>query len=366
MIPINDIEANQSNSVQISVMNNNSSVTISNFPNSSDIKYSTLKIYRTKASNINGNYYYIDTIDPLFYQSYQDTISDVSLNITMPKQFFYTTKQLNRDMINNPNLDFTVTDKNIFGNLILGEYQYIIQYYNSSTNNKTLYSAYKNIVLPQNSQTIIEINVLSYATNYSNVKIYRTKNNTTTFYLLTDINFNQINNSGKIIFNDNITDSNLTIPLSYQNIGIQYKILRVSIFGMVPNLNPYISHSTDYRYLNIKQSSDMNDYIFNQPLIMMMNTSNTNTFANTLTDVYSEYYNYLNKCTIKNTFTSGYIVFYNINFKINETSLIKLNDIDVEYLLPISNQQFLLIVVHHHQVLQLQLSIQYMMHQIIL
>ena len=40
------------------------------------------------------------------------------------------------------------------------------------------------------------------------------------------------------------------------------------------------------------------------------------------------------------SFNCGYIYFYNINFKINDTSTITLNDISANYILPISSQQF--------------------------
>jgi hypothetical protein len=62
---------------------------------------------------------------------------------------------------------------------------------------------------------------------------------------------------------------------------------------------------------------------------MIINSSKSNIFYS-LTKLYN----------LKNAFFSSYLYFYNLNFKINETSIITLDDLKINYLIPISTQQF--------------------------
>ena len=78
--------------------------------------------------------------------------------------------------------------------------------------------------------------------------------------------------------------------------------------------------------MNNKGISDLNDFIFNKSFIMMSNNTSNETFTN---------YN-----NLVNSFDTPNLYFYNIDFKIDKTSNIKLNDKIVNYLLPLSTQQF--------------------------
>ena len=105
-----------------------------------------------------------------------------------------------------------------------------------------------------------------------------------------------------------------------------YNIIKIPLNDVVPNLNDFISHSTDYEFTNDKKLTDLNDYIFNKPLVMLANNSDQTTFT-------TEYDSL--KCL-----NSQSIYFYNINFKLNSTSVITLNNQVINYIMPLSTQQF--------------------------
>jgi hypothetical protein len=105
-----------------------------------------------------------------------------------------------------------------------------------------------------------------------------------------------------------------------------YSIIKIKINDMVPNLNSFISHSTDTNFMNGKDVSDLNDFIFNKPFIMAMNNSPDTLFSDSF-DLIS-------------SFQVPNLYFYNIPFKINGSSKITLNDQPIIYILPISSQQY--------------------------
>jgi hypothetical protein len=117
-------------------------------------------------------------------------------------------------------------------------------------------------------------------------KIYRTRVDSDTFYLIGTIEDNITTE-----WIDNMTDFTLNT------------IYEPTMQNIIPNLNSFMSHSTDINYMNSKNMSDMNDYLFNKPYIMMVNGSETNTF------------NDYNK--LVNSFDKDYVYFYNIHFKMN-------------------------------------------------
>ncbi len=108
-------------------------------------------------------------------------------------------------------------------------------------------------------------------------------------------------------------------------INYTYNILKIPIAGAVPNLNTFISHSTDCEYINDKKLSDVNDYVFNKPMIMLVNNQ-SETISSEFDSLVGQY--------------SPLLYFYNVNFKINSTSIIRLNGNTINFLCPLSTQQF--------------------------
>jgi hypothetical protein len=104
-----------------------------------------------------------------------------------------------------------------------------------------------------------------------------------------------------------------------------YSLLKVPLEGLTPNLEPFISHSTDIDLMNNKKILDCYDYIFNKPFLMLMKTKD-NTFNNNF--------------TLSESFTNSYLYFYNIPFIINNTTKITLDNYNVNFILPLSTQQF--------------------------
>ena len=104
---------------------------------------------------------------------------------------------------------------------------------------------------------------------------------------------------------------------------INYKIIRIPVNNFVPNLNNFISHSTDLLYTNQKMISDLNDYIFNKSFILLNNIASFDSINDP-----------------KTVLNASLIYLYNINFKLCPNSIILLNDIQVDFLLPLSTEQF--------------------------
>jgi len=311
-------------------------LTFYNFPlNSSNTeysKYTNIKIYRTHKNNPT-KYYLLDILD-INITTYTDNKKDDNLNIILDDSINNINITIEEDIENNTNpyLNRTITDNN---NII---YKYKLSFYNSVTNIESLPTISYNIELTNEITNTNKILINNFPnilnTNYNSIKLYRTKKNNNIYYLInTFINTNIIN------YYDRLTDSDINnnLPLSDElyfyitkielyNPNINYKILKIPINNFVPNLHSLISHSTDYKFINDKNISDFSDFIFNKPFLLLENNSNDSLLNN----IYN----------IKKNFNVYYLYFYNINFKINTTSIIKLNDEISEYLLPISTQQF--------------------------
>jgi len=216
----------------------------------------------------------------------------------------------NGDYIINNNILYIATTK------LVGTFKYKISFYNTETFNES-YPSDEISITNNDINKYIEISNFSpiYDNTYNAWKIYRTTNNSNKFYFIKIIKNNSYidNNPNSII-----VKTPYILPFFYlstpTNNSINYNILKIPINNFVPNLNDFISHSTDCDFINNKNLSDLNDYIFNKSFIMIA--------SNKLI---------LNHSTL---------YFYNIKFKLNETSKITLNDIDITFLLPLSTQQF--------------------------
>jgi hypothetical protein len=276
-------------------------------PISPNLKVNTRKIYR---STSDGNFYLLTEIKNNSTTIYNDDISDITLiNST---NFLPT--------INRPNYAPRLIDAGV-GGLSAGVYKYKMTFYNSNTNEETIGSICNEITLAANHQVLVTIPG-SIDTRVTDRRLYRTKVNGNIYYRVTTLPGFTIDT-----FIDNILDSSLNTELvSEIKKGIQYKVMKVPIENVVPNLNNFISHSTDINLINNKQLSDLNDYLFNKPFGMFVNNSTLNNF--------SSFYD------VKKSFKSSNLIFYNIPFNITPNSIISLDDLSVNYLMPISTQQF--------------------------
>jgi len=249
-----------------------------------------------------------------------------------------------------PPLLSTFDDNN--STLLPGLYKYRISYYYSINTNKYESISSDEILIEINNNQSIKLKLpYYYIPNIHNYyyKIYRAYNSNQ-YELLTIINtdiFIDSNNDnispGKPIIeniNDKINNNQLIVnKLSDKLYLSKYVIYQIPINNITPDIDYFISHSSDCYLINDKKLSDINDYIFNKPFIMFMSDDNNkiNDFIsldNKYDNKYISYNNYL--CT----FNNENLYFYNINFKLNDTSIIKLNDHDVSYILPLSTQQF--------------------------
>jgi len=173
-------------------------------------------------------------------------------------------------------------------------YKYKITYYNSKTNIESLPS--KTYIYNINLPITFSINV-NIPNNYDKINIYRTKNEKNIFY---KIKYNNEN-----IFIDNNEDD--TLVEEY----IPYVILQIREKNIVPNLNSFISHSTDLTFKNDKSLTDLSDFVFNTNFIMVNDISNPT-----------------------------FLYMYNIPFKICNNSKITINNIKLEYIIPVASKQF--------------------------
>jgi RNAse (barnase) inhibitor barstar len=204
-------------------------------------------------------------------------------------------------------------------NLYFSAYTYAISYYNANTNEESLPSEYVTVDVYY-GYTKILLPIVN-TSNITHFKIYRSQYNTFHLFLVDTIS------SANNLYIDNKSDQDLDSITPKPSIyPFKYNILKIEKSNITPNLNDFISHSTDYNYTNEKNISDLNDYVFNKPLLMLVNTSETTNFTQDI--------------TLINSLNTSYLYFYNIHFKINETSIITLNDKNINYLLPLSNQQF--------------------------
>lgn len=107
-----------------------------------------------------------------------------------------------------------------------------------------------------------------------------------------------------------------------------FAILKVPKENLVPNLDKFISNSTDLNFANEKGLSDFSDYLFYKSFIMVANSEpNSNETFN-------------NAYELIKTMKTPNLYFYNIPFKINSSSVIMLNDLAINYLIPLSTQQY--------------------------
>ena len=223
---------------------------------------------------------------------------------------------------------------------LTGNYNYKISFYNQITHEESYLS--DSVAISNKEGYSIKLSQLSpiYNKKYNSWNIYRTLNNGTIFYKIGNI-LDTIYNA-QDIFTDTFNDEDVMkfeisenifhlidssgMKVSINNLNKDnYKILQIPIHNITPNLHSFISHSTDIDFMNNKQILDCYDYIFNKPFLMLVRTEN-NSFNNNFT---------LSEC-----FTNNLLYFYNIPFLINSTTIIKLENYNVDYVIPISTQQF--------------------------
>ncbi len=327
----NTITKNESlPSKKIYYYNSEKDIKITNFSPIYDKTYNSWNIYRTK-TNFNNVFYYVGTLIQSENNIFIDNIPDSQLNKVYKEPELNITRQINQDLINRPTLKPEIITTNTNNNS--GIYKYVITYYSKlaleeeETLPSDINSIYTSEIISKKLETSVKIKLpISNDIRVTGRKIYRTLKNENDFKLV-----NIIMNNTQEYYIDNTPDNLLSDSLDFTKLNTnankkEYVILKIKINDFAPNLNNFISHSSDINFFNNKQLSDLSDYIFNKPFIMLFNNSSSNIF----TDSYD----------IINSFNTRNIYFYNIPFKINETSTILLNDESVTYLLPISTQQF--------------------------
>jgi hypothetical protein len=314
-----------------------------------DSTYNSYKIYRTKNLNnpVNNKQLYLLAIIPGYEDMYADIINDNRFNPYYNyNPGFIITDNINPKAINRPGAKPKV--EGYIGQE--GYYIYVVTYVDNETNesqpsDQTLTSSTSNtIYLPISPDqkvtmrkiyrshrilTDVSISIPPILLSPYSTTVYLPIENTL-LYLLTTIE----DNTTLYVF-DNIDDialgsSHPPLPIDLSN----YYEFNMDSNHSTPNIYPFISHSSDCNFINNKNISDFNDFLFNKPFLMMINNTNTETFQNTNStrlDI---------DLKLMNTFTNPVLYFYNINFKINSTSVITLNDKIVNYLIPISTQQF--------------------------
>ncbi len=244
-------------------------------------------------------------IDNLYYLINPNNYKDYIKLICSKKKLYFNEIPFNLEITYNQTSE-----------LKTGLYQYKICFYNTITNEESFTSNIVSINVDDRTSNISLLDLpLIFDNSYNSWRIYRTKVNENIFFYLTDILFDVNNQTGNKFYVDNINDnnlyknvSNILLYLTTKLRNNNYNLFIQPLNNFAPNLNSFISHSTNYKYENSKNMSDLNDFIFNKGFLLL--------------DSNSSFY------------------FYNINFKINSTSIIKLNDYDVNYLLPLSTQQF--------------------------
>lgn len=296
-------------------------VQISGFPNIYDSTYNSWNVYRTP---INSDTYYflsaVDVIDSIItdpVNSYdittnnlyiQPTFTIISPLVSNITEYVILKVPHNIMTLDTPIDIFTIINSNNAGNITPGNHNYIQTYYNSLIGTESQPSNMVNYFCYTSNQ--LNVSLISPRINMER-KLYKTKiGDSNTYYLVATFG----SNTTDISYVDNIKDNDLTV--------LYIKPAK----NIVPNMNAFISHSTDINYMNTKNISDLNDYMFNKPFIMMVNNTNND--------------NYTSEYDLLNSFTLGNIYFYNIEFKLNSTSIITLNGLNVNYILPISTQQF--------------------------
>lgn len=282
-----------------------------------DSRVQGIKIYRSKQIPVG--------VDPNTYSSYVSNLigivplANIGTNFVDPLISLYDVPD-GFTIQTPPTITTTLTKPSNFPS---GNYKYAISYY--GVNNIETFSSEPftfNITTFKPTLRFTSL-ISSNIYPYLGWKIYRSNliptgqnadNYDMTFVGI--VNFSE----GKTEFVDE-----LTIPPVTNLRNTLYNIIKIPIKGAAPNLNSFISHSTDYEFANDKKLSDVNDYIFNKPMIMLANNSKST--INTEYDSISSQ-------------NSPLLYFYNVNFKINSTSVIRLDNNVINYILPLSSQQF--------------------------
>ena len=181
------------------------------------------------------------------------------------------------------------------------KYKYKIALYDTRTQSESIASSEMLLFcnpIDINNLTFINFTAI-YDPIYNQIKLYRTK-------LDQDIFFTMVYHYPQNSLVINISDDNLLDPyiepyfyttFNSSNI-INYKIIRIPVNNFVPNLNNFISHSTDLLYTNQKMISDLNDYIFNKSFILLNNIASFDSINDP-----------------KTVLNASLIYLYNINFK---------------------------------------------------
>ena len=313
---VTNVESYMSDYVTINITNTNTVVYIDNFPTIFDKQYNSINIYRTNV-NVQPSETTFNLITTIFTDSFTDNGSNIP-NLVQFNQY-YMTKQINDNTVNKPIFMPTMSVTDI-GNVPPSVYGYIYTYV-TNDNIESIKSPINYIVIDSYSEVSLTL-TKSNDSRVKNINIYRADflyGGGVYHFLKTIPNEN--------MSYDNIADNSSNIPYNIiTNYTIpNYSLLKVP-YNIVPNLNSFLSHSTDFNFINMKNISDLNDGIICKPFILMTNNSSSDIFESSFDMVKS--------------FNCGYIYFYNINFKINETSTITLNDVSANYILPISSQQF--------------------------
>lgn len=279
---------------------------------SDDSNVTHIHIYRTAVNST--SYRYLTQVSNI-NTSFEDNTDDQVLYMNPVTQVDTNIQKINTlptlELLSIPSMN------------VPGTYTYRISYYSSALNEESLASPESTITTTMLQNTVritlpisgdprvTSRRIYKKATNSGYKLLKEVNNNTDTFYL------DQIDITS--ISKEPITGNVLKLNRT------EYRLLRVPVNGITPNLNQFISHSTDFNFINDKKMSDLNDYLFNKPFIMLINNTTTN--VNSL-------------FTLKDSFNTSNVYFYNIGFKIDRSSVIKLNGTTVNYLIPITSQQF--------------------------
>ncbi len=300
-----------------------------NLPAIIDTKYNSWKIYRK--NNTDGFYYFVKTVETMNFNIYVDSSTDVSLTVKYEEPFFYITKPINTQTINRP--DNFIVDNSTEAKPVgftSGSYKYEITYLNTTpTIDEETISSVSKIFEITKYKPVLKF-TLPADSRITSWKIYRSD--------LIPTGANPDNYPTKLIGTKNLTDVPLrefidplvtqtaSNPPTSNNKNRIYNILKVPIANVTPNLNNFISHSTDFELINDKNLSDLSDFMFNKPMVMIVNNTSDVPFNSEFESLQS--------------LNSQQMYFYNVGFKITLGSRITLDDLNVSYVMPLSTQQF--------------------------
>jgi hypothetical protein len=331
------------------------SIVMTDFPNIYDSRYNGWAIYR---SDDMGNTF---NLVKVLERTVDNMWEDVGTGTIRPyvDPYFIISKPINTALLSRSNtyvieLRPTKITSGTTKGLTGGTYNYcqtfttlmddIPGWFSEESFPSSIYS----ITIPSDNDTGLgySVNVscpISTDSRVQGIKIYRTlANNVIDFYLMGEIaNVTTESMNPYNMYTDSMNDMDLkpnknpllgTNTKGYvDNMMKIYSILKVPIKNVAPNLNQFLSHSTDINFMNEKDISDMNDYLINKPFIAMVSSTDQ---SNNIELRYNSSYDLIN------SFSKSYAYFHNINFNINETSIITINDVSVNYIIPISTQQF--------------------------